>query len=90
MKQIMLGRVEHDVKVTRIGDGWNVRVLVNGEPNQEIRVYDKRDIGRAVKEMLRWEDKCGNISDMADKSRDRLCSKPLQGYFGKSRVIPIK
>jgi hypothetical protein len=88
MKYTMLGEVDHEVVVTRVGKRWGVRVLVNGETNQEMRVCLKVDIGRAVREMLRWEDKCGNWSDMSSKSRDRLNSKPAQGYVGKTTVIP--
>jgi hypothetical protein len=88
MKYTMMGEVEHEVVVTRVGKRWGVRVLVNGETNQEMRVCLKVDIGQAVREMLRWEDKCGNWSDMASKSRDRLNSKPAQSYVGKTTVIP--
>lgn len=71
MQRTLSGRCEHDVKVTRIGDGYNIRVLLNGEINQESRVYDKEDISKEIFQMLRMEDKCGNISDMASASRER-------------------
>lgn len=71
---------EHEIKVTKIGKGWNVRCLRNCQIVDEIRVFARIDIGVAIKEMLRWEDKMGAISDMALKSRKRLNSKPHQGY----------
>lgn len=65
------GKVEHRIKVTRIGRGWNVRLYTNEELSQEVRVYDRSRIGIAAREMLRMEDKCGNWSDMAIASRHR-------------------
>jgi len=67
--------VTHEVKVTRIGDGWNVRIYTNGEVNQETRVYDRTRIGPVAREMLRWEDKCGNISKAASAARKRMSNK---------------
>ena len=74
MQRTCAGRCEHTVKATRIGDGWNVRVFLNGEVNQEVRVYAQNLIGAAARDMLRWEDKCGNISEYASKARHRAKS----------------
>ena len=63
--------VDHEVRVTRINNGWNVRVFTEGQVNQEIRVFDRIDIGKAAREMLRWEDKCGNFSKLASAARER-------------------
>ena len=63
--------VKHEIKVTRIGNQWNIRCYTNGEINQEVIVYKREDIRSGIAEMLRWEDKCGNYSDMARKSRER-------------------
>lgn len=82
----MVDKPEHSVKVTKIGKGWNIRVLIDGAVNQELRVYDPRDIGTAAREMLRWEDKCGNWSDYARASRERnFANKKPQflGFHGK-------
>jgi hypothetical protein len=67
----MLGDVEHTTKVTNLGKGWGVRVFVNGEVNQEEFVRHKDEIGPSIRSMLRMEDKCGNISDMASAARMR-------------------
>jgi hypothetical protein len=65
----------HEVKVTRIGDGYNIRVLMNGNVNQESRVYNREHISTEIYHMLRMEDKCGNISNMASRCRDRYNEK---------------
>lgn len=70
----------HEIKVTRIGNGWNVRCFRDSQIVDEIRVFARIDIGVAIKEMLRWEDKIGAISDMASQSRKRLNRKEHQGY----------
>ena len=71
MQKVLMDNCVHEVKVTRIGHGWNVRVFLNGEVNQETRVFDRSEIGKAARSMLRMEDKCGNISAFADAARTR-------------------
>lgn len=74
--KVLLGPVTHEVKVTRLkGIGWGIRVFVNGELNQEAKVESRLEIGPTAKSMLRMEDKCGNLSDYADKARFR--NKPI-------------
>lgn len=75
MQKTMADTCDHEVKVTRIGDGYNIRVFLNGALNQESRVYDKEDVSKEIYQMLRMEDKCGNISGMASASRDRYSRK---------------
>jgi len=77
MRRVMVGECEHDVKVTRLGDGYNIRVFLNDDINQESRVYEKQHIGAEIQDMLRMEDKCGNISSMASNSRDRRGRKEI-------------
>lgn len=71
MQRTLQGECEHKVKVTRIGDGYNIRVYMNDQVNQESRVYDRQHTGAEAKSMLRMEDKCGNISKYADAARFR-------------------
>lgn len=72
MQRMLLGLVEHTTRVTKIpGVGWGCRVYVNGILNQEVVVPYKDEIGINIQSMLRMEDKCGNISDMASSSRMR-------------------
>lgn len=78
MQKCGLEWVTHEIKVTRIKSGlWGVRCFVNGDLNQEIRVQTRGDIGRAAREMLRWEDKMGNWSDLAINARNRIGRKEV-------------
>ena len=77
MQRMGLQWCEHSVTVRRIGKGWNVRVFVNGILNQESRVYSREHIRLAIAEMLRWEDKSSNFSDMAIASRARNFQREL-------------
>lgn len=70
-QRIFVGQCEHRVAVTRIGDGYNIRVYLNDELNQESRVYDRMFIQPEARTMLRWEDKMGNYSNYADRARHR-------------------
>jgi hypothetical protein len=72
MKRLLLGNVEHEVTVRNINGNYHCRVLVNGELNQEAVCYDKSDIGYTCRNLLRWEDKCGNWSKFASAARKRL------------------
>jgi hypothetical protein len=71
MQSMLQGACEHEVVVTRIGTGYNIRVYMNDTLNQEARVYDRMDIQSEAKSMLRMEDKCGNVSKYADAARFR-------------------
>lgn len=46
-------------------------MLTDGEINQEVSVDSRDLIGGACREMLRWEDKCGNLSAFASAARER-------------------
>ena len=72
MKRLLLGAVEHKVTVRNINGSYHCRVLVNGEVNQEAVCDSKRYIGHTCRNLLRWEDKCGNISEFAGAARERL------------------
>lgn len=72
----LLGECQHDVKVTRIkGIGYGVRIFTNGILNQQCTVESRKEIGKAAHDMLRTEDKCGNISKYADRARFRYWEK---------------
>lgn len=71
LRRSLLGNVEHEVRVTRMQDGYGVRVFTNGVLNQEMLAEDRSEIGSVAREMLRWEDKCGNISEFASAARKR-------------------
>lgn len=76
MNRVLLGNVTHEVKVTRIpGKGYGVRIFTNGELNQEALAETRVDIGRIARDLLRMEDKCGNLSNYADRARFRSQEK---------------
>lgn len=77
-RRVLLGNVEHETKVTFLGKGWGVRIFTNKEINSEAFVTEKDEIGKAIRSMLRMEDKCGNYSKMASNSRMRPGRKQSQ------------
>lgn len=72
MQNLLLGVVEHEVTVRNINGVYHCRVFTNGVLNQEAKCFSKRDIGYTCRSLLRWEDKCGNISRFASAARRRL------------------
>ena len=80
IRKMFQGPVVHEVKATPIkGKGYGVRVLVNGEVNQEQLAPTRADIGKTAQDMLRMEDKCGNFSDYASRARHRPGEKKARG-----------
>jgi hypothetical protein len=72
IQRCIVGECKHEVEVTSINRKWHVRVLLNGEVNQEAVCDFRSDIGFCARSMLRWEDKCGNFSKFALAARQRL------------------
>ena len=73
MQKMLLGEVEHDVKVTAMGSKkFHCRIYVNDQLNQEAVCFNRSDIGVTCRNMLRDEDKCGNISAFASAAREQL------------------
>lgn len=65
----------YSTKVTPLGDGsFGCRVLRHGKVVREGRAESKAEIGKVLKDLLRWTDKLGYDSDMASASRDRCKS----------------
>jgi hypothetical protein len=71
IQRCLVGECQHEVKVRCINGRYHVRVLVNGTVNQEAVAHSKEDIGFTARSLLRWEDKCGNISQFASAARER-------------------
>jgi hypothetical protein len=71
IQKMLLGHVTHEVRVTKYGSGYSVRVFTNSVLNQEAHVDSRMEIGPCAKDLLRWEDKCGNMSDYASSARHR-------------------
>ena len=70
MQRCIVGPCDHEVTVRNINGCFHVRVLLNGAVNQEA-ICNKADIGFTARSLLRWEDKCGNISQFATSARAR-------------------
>ena len=70
-KRILLGLVKHEVTVRNINGRYHCRVFVDGELNSEGVTKHKSHIGAVCRDLLRWEDKCGNVSNYADRARHR-------------------
>ena len=73
---VFLGECTHEIKVTFLkGVGYGIRLYTNGILNQECVVNSRILIGPTCRSMLRMEDKCGNISTMANRARHRIGEK---------------
>ena len=84
--KVLQESVTHDVKVTHLkGHGYGIRVMVNGQINQEGIAPTRADIGPVAREMLRMEDKCGNISDYASSARHRAGVKENRHRLAESK-----
>jgi hypothetical protein len=77
IQRCLVGECEHEVTVRNINGRYHVRVLLNGEVNQEAVCDSKAHIGDTARSLLRWEDKCGNISDFASYARARQKSQDV-------------
>lgn len=75
IQRMFIENPEHEVTVRCIDGQYHVRVLVQGQVNQEAVCYSKADISYTARSLLRWEDKCGNISAFASAARERLNTK---------------
>lgn len=71
LQRVYFGEVIHEVTVRNINGRWHCRVFTNGVLNQEAVCYKREHIGFTCRSLLRWEDKCGNISKYASSARNR-------------------
>jgi hypothetical protein len=71
LQRVCFGEVVHDVIVKKINGRYHCRVYMNGLLNQEAVCDSKANIGYTCRSLLRWEDKCGNISKWATSARER-------------------
>ncbi len=60
-----------DVTVTHINHRWHARLIVGGEVFDEMACELKCDIGFICREMYRWYDKTGGVSQAAAAARHR-------------------
>jgi len=70
---------ELTTKVTKINDKYHVRLFKNGKVIDEMVCKFKHEIGICCKNMLRWYNKLGGTSKMAEASRNRnFCKKSVR------------
>jgi hypothetical protein len=81
---------ELTTKVTTINGRFHCRLLKSGKVIDEMACKRRDDIGYCMREMLRWHDKCGGTSRMADASRSRGKNQTAKGKIWYSSQIPIK
>ena len=67
---------KHTIKVTSINGKYHCRLFRNDKLVSEIQVTLKEDIGWACREMLRWQDKLGYISQFDSAARVRQMKTP--------------
>lgn len=72
IQRCIVGECSHEVTVRNINGQYHVRVFLDGVLNQEAICKSKLDISYTARSLLRWEDKCGNISAFASAARERL------------------
>ena len=68
------------IKVTRIKNNYHARLYnKDGRVLDEMACKEKQDIGYICREMLRWQNKMGNVTPWTDFAR----SRQKQDYIGK-------
>ena len=67
---------EPRIKVTRIGNRWHARLLLDESVIDEMSCELKCDIGWICREMLRWYSKIGGVSLLAESARNRQTAAP--------------
>ncbi len=72
----------YSTKVTRLGDGYGVRVLKGGKVVHQGRADTRMEVGPVLKSLLRDTDILNSYSEMADASRDRNYCR------GGKRILP--
>lgn len=72
----------YSTKVTRLGDGYGIRVLKDGKVRRQGKAATRMDIGPVLKDLLRSTDILDNYSEMASASRDRNYCR------GGKRILP--
>ncbi len=72
----------YSTKVTRLGDGYGVRVLKHGKVIFQGHADTRMDVGPVLKDLLRDTDILQSHSAMASASRDRNYCR------GGKRILP--
>jgi len=59
------------IKVTRINKKWHARLIETNVILDEMACICKEDIGWICREILTWQDKCGNSNSWTSSARLR-------------------
>jgi len=81
---------ELTTKVTPINGRYHCRLLKGDKVLGEMACVLKQDIGFCMSYLLRWHDKLGGGSKMADKSRHRGKNGTAKGKIWYPSQIPVK
>ena len=81
---------ELTTKVTNINGRYHCRLLKGDKVLSEMACVEQADIGFCMTYLLRWHDKLGGTSQMADKSRHRGKNDMAKGKIWYPSQIPIK
>ena len=60
------------ITVTKIKARWHARLTANGVLHSEMACAKREDIGYICRELSRWYDKCGGMSEEAHATRERM------------------
>lgn len=74
------------LKITRINNRFHARLYLDSEIFDEMACQEKVDIAWICREMLRWFDKGGGVSDWASAARVRQTSKPVGRVWYKVQL----
>lgn len=72
------------VKVSTINNWFHVRVFYSGKLFSEVRCNERLDVSRVIQQELRWVNKLGYESQMADRARHRESEK---GYSRSGQYV---
>lgn len=74
---------ELEVKVTRIKNRWHARLIQDDKLLDEMACQCRQDIGYICRQMMRWFNKTGGVSQYAKKARDRMYKPDNRGPVRK-------
>jgi len=64
-----------EIKITKLKNRFHARLILHGKILDEMACQMKVDIGHICREMLRWQDKCGNSTPQTRAARKRQTGK---------------
>lgn len=80
-------QIEPEIKVTRIGERWHARLLIDKAVHDEMACANRQDIGWICREMLRWFCKLGGVSKFASAARKRQVTGPIGKVWHRNNLF---